>query len=141
VLQTVIDDAATHSVAALHDRYLDAVQDAVEAAGADAAANTTAVERERVQALCAGEPVELTVAEAASLLALDESVSGETIAAETRDHLLLRMTTGVIDVDTIAANVDIDMRATEIQQGLEGRTPLSLDRLAAIHRFIEERNR
>ena len=43
-------------------------------------------------------------------------------------------------VDTIASNVDLDLSGQEIQQALEGRVPMTLAQLAAVHRFIDSRN-
>jgi hypothetical protein len=50
------------------------------------------------------------------------------------------MTTGVVDVDTIASNVDLDLSGQEVQQAIEGRIPMTLDELAAIHGYIAGRN-
>jgi hypothetical protein len=51
------------------------------------------------------------------------------------------MTTGVLDVDTIAAEIDVDLTGQEVQQALEGRTEMTLTELAAIHRFIDASQR
>jgi hypothetical protein len=70
----------------------------------------------------------------------DDYPDSEAIVLELRDHLLLGMTTGVLDVDTVASNVELGLSGQEIQQALEGRNAMTLEQLAAIHRFIAERN-
>jgi hypothetical protein len=50
------------------------------------------------------------------------------------------MTTGVLDVDTIASNVDLDLSGQEIQQAIEGRIRMTLDELASIHGYVAGRN-
>jgi hypothetical protein len=52
----------------------------------------------------------------------------------------MAMTTGVVDVDTLAANVDLDLSGQEVQQALEGRAEMTLEQLAAIHQFLAARN-
>jgi hypothetical protein len=50
------------------------------------------------------------------------------------------MTTGVLDVDTLAAETGLDLSGQAIQQSLEGRRETTLTELAAIHRAIADRN-
>jgi hypothetical protein len=76
-----------------------------------------------------------------AVLAVDADIDAETMALELQDRLLMGMTTGVLDVDTLAAATDLDLSGQEVQQSLEGRRSTTLDELAAIHRVIADRNR
>ncbi|KTG09710.1 hypothetical protein AUR64_08700 [Haloprofundus marisrubri] len=123
---------------AAYDDQLAAVVDDV---GVETVAAESGVDRDRLAALSDGESPDLTLEEAAGVLAAsDDYPDQEAIVLELRDHLLMGMTTGVLDVDTIASNVDADLTGQEVQQALEGRTAFSLDDLAAVHQFIAERN-
>jgi hypothetical protein len=114
---------------------------------ADAVAEATGIDRERLVALGdggadAGDTAsDLTLEQAAAVLAVSEEYpDAEAVVMEVRDHLLLSMTTGVVDVDTVAANVELDLTGQEIQQAIEGRNPMTLDELAAIQGYLAERN-
>ncbi|WP_224332503.1 DUF5791 family protein [Haloprofundus halobius] len=123
---------------AAYDSQLAAV---VDAEGVETVAAESGVDRDRVVALAEGESPDLTLEEAAGILAVGDGYPDrEAIVLELRDHLLLGMTTGVLDVDTIASNIDADLTGQEVQQALEGRTAFPLDDLAAVHAFIAERN-
>jgi hypothetical protein len=85
-----------------------------------------------------GETPELTVEAAAAILGTDPDLpDGETVAAEARDLLLLGMTTAVVDVDAVAAGLDIDIDPKEVQQKVEGRHPMTLAEYAHVHAFLE----
>jgi hypothetical protein len=49
------------------------------------------------------------------------------------------MTTAVLDVDAIAANLDVGLTGQEVQQAIEGRVEMTLPELAAIQSVIEQR--
>ncbi|WP_117592226.1 DUF5791 family protein [Haloprofundus halophilus] len=123
---------------AAYDSQLAAVVDAV---GVEAVAAESGVDHDRVAALTDGDSPDLTLEEAAGILAAGDGYPDrEAIVLELRDHLLMGMTTGVLDVDTIASDIDADLTGQEVQQALEGRIPFSLDELSAVHQFIAERN-
>ncbi|QCJ47563.1 DUF5791 family protein [Haloprofundus sp. MHR1] len=123
---------------AAYDSQLAAVVDAV---GVEAVAAESGVDCDRVAALTDGDSPDLTLEEAAGILAAGDGYPDrEAIVLELRDHLLMGMTTGVLDVDTIASDIDADLTGQEVQQALEGRIPFSLDDLSAVHQFIAERN-
>lgn len=125
---------------ALRTAYTERLRSTVEAVGPETVAAETDIEADRIEALAAGDAPDLTVEEAAAVLAVDpEEPDAEAIVFELRDHLLMGMTTGVLDVDTIAANVEVDLTGQEIQQAIEGRTPMTLDQLAAIQSVIDSR--
>lgn len=83
----------------------------------------------------------MTVADGAAVLALSDDRDADVIMAELRDHLLMGMTTAVLDVDTIAATIDADLTGQEVQQALEGRAAMTVEELAEIAALIERRKR
>ncbi|ELZ91811.1 hypothetical protein C440_15904 [Haloferax mucosum ATCC BAA-1512] len=121
----------------LRAAYEDEIYSAVDTAGSDAAAAAAGVSEE----VLSNGVLELTLEQAASVLALEDgNPDADAIAWEFRDHLLMGMTSGILDVDTLAAEVDLDLSGQEIQQAIEGRSAATLDELAAIHHVIAVRN-
>lgn len=112
----------------------------IERVGVDEAVAESGVDRETVAALVAGESPEVTVSEAASLYALDDERDADAILAAVRDHLMLGMSSAVVDVDALAAGIDGDLDPKEIQQKIEGRHPMTLDEYARVNRFVAAEN-
>lgn len=126
----------------LRRQYENQLAGVIESVGVEPAAEETGIEPGRLEALAAGDSPSLTVEEASAILALDpEEPDAEIVRAEVEDRLLLGMTTAVLDVDTIAANVEGDLSGKEIHQRVEGRAPMTLAEYARIHYFIGERKR
>jgi hypothetical protein len=130
-------DATDQTPAALLGRYADRLADAleslsqreIEAAGIDEAV---------VAAIEAGEVADITLTRAAAVLAaLPEEPAADAIAAEARDDLLLGMTTAVLDVDALAARIDLDLGPRAVQQRVEGRTRMTLAEYAHLRAAIE----
>jgi hypothetical protein len=141
MLYDAADEPGSLSPEELREAYQRELESVVDDVGVDAVVAETALGRETVEAIAEGETPELTVEEAAAVLAVsDEYPDAPSILMEIRDHLLMGMTTGVLDVDTIASNIDTDHTGQEVQQVLEGRSPMTLSELAAIHQYIAERN-
>ena len=141
MLYDAADDPGGLSPEALREAYEAQLRSVVDAVGTETAAADSGVDQDRIRAIEAGAVPDLRVADAAAVLALDDDrPDAESIVLELRDHLLMAMTTGVVDVDTLAANVDLDLSGQEVQQALEGRTEMTLAQLAAIHRFLAARN-
>ncbi|ADJ16212.1 DUF5791 family protein [Halalkalicoccus jeotgali] len=137
-----LDGSEAESPEDLREQYETELAGVVEAVGVADAADETGIDRERLDALVAGESPELTVEEACEILALEpEEPDAEIVRAEVEDRLLLGMTTAVLDVDTIAANLDADLSGKEVHQRVEGRAPMTLAEYAEIHHFIGERKR
>lgn len=87
-----------------------------------------------------GDVSEMTLADAATVLAAtDGDRDADAMVAEVRDHLLMGMATAVLDVDALAAKIDADLTGQEVQQALEGRTPMTLGQLAEILAVVERR--
>jgi hypothetical protein len=135
-----IDDAGDLSPDELRARYDQRLREVIEGYGAETVADEGGVPSEPVTALAGGESPDLTLEEAAAILATSETEPGaEAIVLETRDHLLMGMSTAVLDVEAVESGIDGALDAREIQQKIEGRLPMSLDELATIHGYIEER--
>lgn len=140
MLHDEIADPADVTPADLRARYERELAGVVERVGVDEAAAATDVDRERVEALVAGESPTLTVSEAASLYALDDARDADALLAEVRDHLMLQMSSAVVDVDALAAGIDGDLDPKEVQQKIEGRQPMTLAEYARVHRFVAAEN-
>ncbi|MFB6252197.1 MAG: DUF5791 family protein [Halobellus sp.] len=141
MLYDAASDPASLSPAALREAYENQLRAVVADVGVETAADESGVDRDAVAAVADGSAPDLRITDAAALLALDEDrPDAETIVLELRDHLLMAMTTGVVDVDSIASNVDVDLSGQEVQQAIEGRTAMTLEQLAAIQQFLAERN-
>ena len=141
MLNEVVEDPGSLTTAELRRAYERRLATVIETVGIDRVAADSGVDRRALAALAAEESPELTLEEAAAILACSPEVrDAETVVAETRDDLLLGMTTAVLDVDTIAGSIDHDLTGQEVQQAIEGRTSLTLDQLAAIHRVIAARS-
>jgi len=140
MLYDAVEDAASATADELHAAYLAQLRAVLDEVGVDRAADRTDVPRETLAALTDGEAPTLTLSEAAAVVALaDDAPDADAVAFEVRDHLLMGMTTGVLDVDTLAADLDpdVDLSGQEVQQAIEGRVDPSLRHLAAIQAVVE----
>lgn len=141
MLYDAASEPAAGTVSALRAAYDEQLAAVLESIDVETAAAETGIASETLAAIAAGESPKVTVREAAAVLALDpERPDAEAIVFELRDHLLMGMTTGVLDVDTIASRISVDLTGQEVQQALEGRTEMTLDHLAAIQHVIETQN-
>jgi hypothetical protein len=140
MLHTVADDAADLSAAGLQTAYETRLQEILDTVGVETADAETDLDRDTLAGVADGEAADLTLTDAAAIAALDDEFpDAEAIVLETRDHLLMGMTTAVLDVDAIAANLDVGLTGQEVQQAIEGRVEMTLAELAAIQSVIEQR--
>jgi hypothetical protein len=51
------------------------------------------------------------------------------------------MTTGVMDVDAVASELEIDLDAKEVQQKIERRAPMTFDEFVHVQHVIASRQR
>ncbi|WP_435077216.1 DUF5791 family protein [Halococcus sp. AFM35] len=132
-----IDDAGDLTPEELRARYDERLRAVIESHGVETVREETGVESE---ALANSESPAMTLEDAAAVLALDpDEPDADAIATETRDHLLMGMTTAVLDVEAVESGINGSFDAREIQQKIEGRLPMDLDELAMIHGYIEQR--
>lgn len=123
----------------LYEQLIAEVEAAVEAAGVETVADATDVDRATVEALAAGERPELTVEEAAAILATrEETPPTDVIVAESRDALLMGMTSAVMDVEALASSLNSDLEPREIQSKVEGRFPMTLREFATLHQHLQD---
>ena len=134
------ENAGERSPSSLRSAYAAVLAETVERVGVETTAEETGLNREALASLVDGDPPELTLEEAAAILALDdERPPADAVEAEARDILLMGMSTAVLDVEALAAGIDGAMDPKEIQQKVEGRHPLTLGEYALLHGFIESR--
>jgi len=135
-------DAGGSTPEELLSAYRCRLEEPIDDGGVDAVARELGVDRDLVAALASGNRPEVTLEQAAAILATDGSLpDAETIAAEARDMLLMGMSTAVLDVEAIQSGIDAEMEAKEIQQKVEGRQAMTLAEYARLHQFIESRKR
>ncbi|MBP1985588.1 DUF5791 family protein [Halolamina salifodinae] len=140
MLHDVAEIGDAPSPSALRAAYFEEMAAVVAELGVDTVVGGTGLDRATVAAIESGETPELTLEEAAEVLALgDAAPDTEAIAWEARDHVLMGMTAAVVDVDTVARETDLDLDAKEVQQAIEGRLPTTLAQFAAIQAFIDGR--
>jgi len=118
------------------------VRDAAATVGRESLTEEAGISEPTARAVADGDVSSVTVADGAAVLAAaDADRDVDAVIAEVRDHLLMGMTTAVLDVDTIAARIDADLTGQEVQQALEGRTAMTLGQLAEVMSVIERRKR
>ena len=141
MLYDVVENPGAHTPTELCEAYVAKLRPIVETHGVETVAERSKVDEDKIDALAAGRTPDLTLDEATAILAVaDGNPGAEDITLEFRDDLLMGMTTGVLDVDTIAAETDLDLSGQEVQQALEGRNAVTLLQLATIHQYIAQRN-
>jgi hypothetical protein len=120
--------------------YERVLADTVETVGVDEVATETGVDEETLRALVDGESPEVTLEEAAAILASDpDRPDADFIEADARDVLMMGMSIAVLDVDALESGIDGQLEAKEIQQKMEGRFPMTIDEYAVLHQYIEEK--
>ena len=127
------------SPADLRAEYEDDLRAVIDQHGVDAVTEQTDVGRETAEALLESESPDLTLPEVAQIQSLEagepEPDEMVTIAC---DHLLLGMSTAVLDVDSIESELEIELDAKEVQQKLERRAPMSLEEFVHIQYVIAD---
>lgn len=142
MLYDAVDDPADRSPAEFLAAYRRELASVVDSRGVETVAAESGVDASTLEALSAGEPAAVSLREAAAILATSEGrPDADAIVFELRDHLLLGMSTAVLDVDAIAASIEADLTGQEVQQALEGRTRFTLEQLAEVHAAIERGKR
>jgi hypothetical protein len=137
-----IEDPEATSPEELRDEYAADLAAIIEANGVDAVADETSVDRETVAALAEGDAADVQLEDAAAVAALaDDAPPKDAVMAEIQDSLLMGMTTAVLDVDTIAAEIDAEMDGKQVHQKVEGRAPMTVAEYATLHHFIASRQR
>ena len=127
------------SPAELRAKYEDALATIVDQHGPAAVAAETDLEEATLEALAAGDSPELTLEAAAEIQSLAEGEPDpETMVTMALEHLLLGMSTAVLDVEAIESYLDLDLDAKEIQQKIEGRAPMSFAEFVHVQYVIAD---
>ena len=127
------------SPAALRSEYDAEFAAVLEGTDLEDAAATTGVDRERLAALVEGDSPELTLEEAAAIQSLGEAEPDQaTIVEMACEHLLLGMTTAVLDVDALESELGLDLDAKEIQQKIERRAPMTFEEFVHLQYVIAD---
>ncbi|MWV38893.1 DUF5791 family protein [Natrialba sp. INN-245] len=129
--------AVPGSPAELRAEYEGDLEAVVETHGLDTVATETGLDRDVVDALVAGDAPDLSLEDAAEIQSLAEGAPDpETIVTMACEHLLLGMSTAVLDVDAVESELEIDLDPKEIQQKIERRAPMSLEEFVHIQYVI-----
>lgn len=139
MLHDLVADPGDQSGDQLYDALVADLAGRVEAAGVDTVVDATDLDADAVAALAAGDPPELTLEEAAAVLAAVEDDNPGDVLALTRDALMMGMSQAVLDVEALAAEAGGDLEAREVQSKIEGRFPMTLREFALLHATIQAR--
>lgn len=127
------------SPADLRAEYEDDLAAVVERRGVEDVAAETDLERDELEALAAGDSPALTLEEAAQIQALEDGEPDpETMVTMALEHLLLGMSTAVLDVDAVESDLEIDLDAKEVHQKIEGRAPMSFEEFVHVQYVIAD---
>jgi len=128
------------SPADLRDEYDADLAAAVEEASVERAAEAADVDRATVESLLDGGSPDLGLESAAAIQSLDpEAPDADTLVEMACEHLLLGMTTGVMDVDAVARELATGLDPKEVQQKIERRAPMTFDEFVHIQHAIAGR--
>lgn len=137
MLAEPIDAPSETSPAELLGEYESVLAEVVAAAGVERATEATGLDHSVLESVEAGDAADLDVDDAAAIYALrDGAPDADAILAAVRDHLLLGMSSAMLTVDHIAADVDGNLDPKEIQGMVEGRHPMSLAEFARIKHYV-----
>lgn len=124
----------------LQAAYEQALADTITDQGIDTVADATGIDTETLTALRDGGSPDITLEDAAAILATDpDRPDADFLVADARDILLMGMSTAVLDVEAVQSGIDARMDAKEIQQKVEGRHPMTLGEYALLHHYIESK--
>lgn len=130
-------DVSELSPEAVLAEYHDLLAEIVETEGIDAVADKTGIDPTVLDALVAGETPAIDLEAAAAIQALaPDTPDADSIHVEATEHLLLGMSMAVLDVDAVAADVELDLSPKEIQQKLERRAPMTLAEYSRLEHYI-----
>ncbi|WP_254838617.1 DUF5791 family protein [Natronomonas marina] len=136
----IVDDPGSLTPAELRELYEAELLAVLESHGVAEVAARSGVDESTLRALEADDSPELTLEEAAAVLAvLEETPDAETIATTSRDALLMGMTTAVLDVEAVESGLGGRLEAREIQSKVEGRFPITLEEFALLQQYIESK--
>lgn len=131
------------SPADIRAEYASTLEATLNDVGVDTAAAETDLDADHLAAIRDGDAdtADITVQEAMAVLALDDEwPDAETLRLELQDHVMLEMSSAIVDVETLAAGIEDDLDAKEVQQRVEGRHPMTIGEYARISHFLASEN-
>lgn len=138
MLHELVDVPDDCSVASLHAAYLSELARRIESMGIETITAETDIDNETLEAITSQDAVDLRVLEAAKILAVDDKYpDADTIAAVSRDALLLSMSNAVVDVETLSSELDGELEPREIQSKVEGRFPMTIREFALLYGHLQ----
>ncbi len=121
----------------LRAAYEDDLEEIIETTGVDKVSLLTGVDEETLEAIGTGETPSLSLDDAAQIQSQGtDDPDPETIETMACEHLLLGMSTAVLDVDAVESELEIDLDAKEIQQKIERRAPMSFEEYVHLQHVI-----
>jgi hypothetical protein len=139
MLYNVLPDAETPTAAELQAAYAAELAAVVDEYGQETVAADTGLDPETVAAFADGDVADATLSDAAAVFAVD-GTDPDAVTAEVRDGLMMGLSTAILDVDTVALEIETELDAREVRQALEGEIRLRLDELAAVQSLIRSRS-
>lgn len=139
MLYDVLPDVETPTAAELESAYASELAAVVRDHGHETVAADSGVDPETLAAFTDGEVGDATLSDAAAVFAVD-GTDPDAVTAEVRDGLMMGLSTAILDVDTVALEIDTELDAREVRQALEGEIRLRLDELAAVQSLIRSRS-
>lgn len=141
MLTDEIADPEATAPADLREQYLAALTAVVEERGVEAVVAETDLDEARVEAVLSGDADDVTLDEAAAVLACSPDYpEADDYLLELRDHLMLQMSSAVVDVESLRRGIETDLDAKELQQKVEGRREMTLDEYARVTRHLAAEN-
>lgn len=113
-------------------RYFDAVRAAASTAGPDRLGKETDLDEVTIDAILDDDVDGLLLSDAAAILAIEDGHDPTRQLEAVLDRLLFDMSTAILDVDALAADLALDLDPQEIQRRVEGREPMTLEEYAHI---------
>lgn len=134
MIRDAFPDAHERSPAELHRAYCERLATTVDSVGEDRVLDAVDLDLETLRALSSESPPDVDLATAAAIIATaPDARPADVVEAEARDILLMGMTRAVLDVERLAAAIDLDVDPKRLQQQVEGRQPITLREYAHVH--------
>jgi len=130
-------DAEAETPATLLEAYLTALETVLDGRDVETAAEKTDVDTETLTTIQQQDAESVTLEDATEILALPaDSLDAEARRLELRDHIMLLMSSAVMDVEALETGLGGALDARELQQKIEGRSPMTLEEYARIHHYL-----
>ncbi|GGN13906.1 DUF5791 family protein [Halarchaeum nitratireducens] len=140
MLTEEIADPAATAPEALRTQYLAALTAVIEERGIEPVAAETDLSTERVEVIL-DNPDDVTLAEAAAVLSCSPDYpAADDYLLEVRDHLMLQMSSAVVDIGALQRAIDTDLDPKVLQQKVEGRREMTLAEYARVVHHLAVEN-